>query len=439
MPFTLTMPKLSPTMEMGTITKWCKKEGDFIEAGDVLMEVATDKATVEHQALDEGYLRQIIAVEGSEAYVNQAIAVFTEDAKESLEGYKPEGAEAPSVEADPAETDGEESAAVPSGKATLATKSAGAHSMQQPAFIPEAPLESYSFPFPNGEGGGTAVIASPLAKRQASDKGLDLSTVKGSGPNGRVMSRDLEKAQVNSAVTFGRREHPTRKPGEYREEKLTPMRQAISKRLQEAKTFIPHFYTTQRINVDKLMDIRTQLKHTDVKVSFNDFVVRASALALRQHPVINSGFNTVNNTLVYYETIDISIAVSMDGGLITPIVRHADYKNVGQLSMEIKDLAKKARDGKLEPHEYRGGSFTVSNLGMYGISEFSAIINPPQAAILAVGGIEKVPVVQGNRIVPGNVMTVTLSADHRVIDGSAAAEFLRTMKGFLENPASLII
>ncbi len=431
MPFTLTMPKLSPTMEEGTIAKWCKKEGDYVKAGDVLFEVATDKATVEHSALDEGFLRKILIQEGQSAIVNQAVAIFTEKKEESIEGYQPEGeivkpvpvqaAQAPSKEAAPAATP-----PPPSG------------AMMQPAFIPQPPVEHYTFSGPQGDLEGH-ILASPLAKKMAKEKEIDLSTVKGTGPHGRIMSRDLDLGQHAGTVTFGRREAPTIAPGTYEEVPLTPIRKIIATRLQESKTFIPHFYTTQEINAEPMINLRKELSTADLKVSYNDMVLRASALALREHPQVNSGFNSVNQSIIRFKTIDISVAVSVSVGLITPIIRHADFKNLGQLSSEMKRLAIKARDGKLAREEYTGGSFTVSNLGMYGISEFFAIINPPQAAILAVGGIEDRPVVKEGQVVPGKTMKLTLSADHRVLDGADAAKFLKTLQKFLENPSLLLL
>ena len=432
MPFTLTMPKLSPTMEEGTIAKWRKKEGDFVKSSDVLFEVATDKATVEHSALDEGFLRKILVQEGQSAIVNQAVAIFSEKKDESIEGYKPEGEVPKAAAAQP-------QAAQPSkesGEASAKPPSAGA--MSQPAFVPEPPLVKYSFSGPQGDLEGR-IAASPLAKKIASEKEIDLSTVKGTGPHGRIMSRDLDLGQHAGAVTFGRRETPTIPPGTYEEIPLSPIRKIIGTRLQESKTFIPHFYTTQEIQAEKMVNLRAELSSAGLKVSFNDFVLRAVALSLREHPNVNSGFNSVNQSTIRFKTIDISVAVSLSSGLITPIIRHADFKNIGQLSSEMRLLASKARDGKLCREEYTGGSFTVSNLGMFGVSEFVAIINPPQAAILAVGGIEDRPVVKGGQVVPGKTMRVTLSADHRVLDGTDAAKFLKTLQKYLESPSLLLL
>lgn len=430
MPFTLTMPKLSPTMEEGLIAKWHKKPGDKVEAGELLLEVATDKATVEYNALDEGFLRKILVAEGGGAIVNQPIAIFTATLNESIEGYQPEGT-SPKKEEKPKEEKKETpTAAQP--------QSGAAPTIQQPAFLPEPALEGYAFEFPTEEGSARQA-ASPLAKKLAREKGVDLSTVKGTGPHGRVVSRDLELGQPDQIVAFGRRDQPTVAPGTYEEVPLTPMRKAVGTRLQQSKSYIPHFYVRQEIDAKPLFDAREQLKECNVKVSFNDFVMRATALALRAHPGVNSGFNSVTQSLIYFKTIDISVAVSVDGGLITPIIRHADFKNLGQISVEIKELATRAKTGKLEPHEYKGGSFTVSNLGMFGISEFAAIINPPQAAILAVGGIEECVRLKEGQAVAGKKMMLTLSADHRVIDGAEGAKFLKTVQKYLECPAMLIV
>lgn len=435
MPFTLTMPKLSPTMEEGTIVKWHKKAGEFVEAGDVLLEVATDKATVEYNALDEGWLRQIIVQEGKEAAVNDPIAVLTADKNESLEGYKPEGI-APQLEPEqrgeaPLPLDKQEQPKQAEEKKKIA-------SYAQPQFIPEPPLEASEFEYPIGKL-EKRLLASPLAKKLAREKGLDLASVKGSGPNQRIMSSDLAKAQPSGIVNFNRREAPAIPGGTFEEQALSPIRKVISQRLQESKSFIPHFYITQVIDADPLTTLRDQLKNHDLKFTINDFIVRACALALRQHPAINSGFNSANQSIILFKTVDIAIAVNMENGLITPIIRHADYKNIGELSVEIRALAQKAKEGKLDPKEYKGGSFTISNLGMHGISEFQAILNPPQSAILAVSGIQTVPVVKNQQVVPGKTLSLTLSVDHRVIDGVASALFLQTLKKILENPAVLLV
>jgi pyruvate dehydrogenase E2 component (dihydrolipoyllysine-residue acetyltransferase) len=273
----------------------------------------------------------------------------------------------------------------------------------------------------------------------AKEKKLDLSTVKGTGPNQRIMSRDLAKAQPSALTHFGHRETPSLPPGSYEELPLSPMRKVIGQRLQESKSFIPHFYVTQTIDAEPLVTIREQLKNQEVKLTINDFIVKASAWALRQHSVINSGFNSATQSIIQFKTIDIAVAVSVEGGLVTPIIRHVDYKNLGEIALEVRSLAQKAREGKLAPQEYKGGSFTISNLGMYGVTEFQAILNPPQAAILAVSGIQEVPVVRNGAVIPGKTLNLTLSVDHRVIDGVAAALFLQTLKKMLENPSILLV
>lgn len=436
MPFTVTMPKLSPTMTEGTIAKWHKAVGDFVESGELLIEVATDKATVEYNALDSGWLRKILVPENKTAIVNQPIAIFTEKKEESIEGYQPKGTmpekAQQAVEAE-APTGGNAGKAREAEAATLPRPGT---SLQQPAFVPEAPITDYAFE--HGSSGGR-VAASPLARKLAQEKGLDLTSVKGTGPGHRIVSRDLELAQPSRAISMGQRQSPEIAPGTYEEEQLSPIRKVIGQRLQESKSFIPHFYVNQLIDAQPLVAAREQLGQIDIKVSINDFVVRACALALKKHPNVNSGYNSVNQSLIRFKTIDIAVAVSIEGGLITPIVRHADFKNLSEISVEIRALAKRAKEGKLDPQEYKGGSFTISNLGMYGVTDFQAIINPPQAAILAVSAIQDAAVVKHGVVVAGKTMNVNLSVDHRVIDGVAAAEFVRTVKLYLENPVALLV
>ncbi|HSX11587.1 MAG TPA: pyruvate dehydrogenase complex dihydrolipoamide acetyltransferase [Chlamydiales bacterium] len=430
MPFTVTMPKLSPTMEEGVIAKWHKKEGDKVSSGELLLEVATDKATVEYNALDEGYLRKVLVPTGGHAIVNQPIAIFTEKASESIAGYQPEGTTPEAVHK-------EEKGAPMKKEETLAPKAAVTATMQQPAFVPEAPLEKYEFGFPTASPGRTP--ASPLAKKLAKEKGLDLTTVKGTGPGGRVTSRDLDLAQPDQAVAFGRREMPTIAPGTFEELALTPMRKVIAQRLQQAKSYIPHIYVRQEVDAGALVTAREQLKSGNLKITFNDFCLRACALALREHPNANSGFDSVNQAIILFKTIDISVAVTVEGGLITPIIRHADFKNLGEISLEVKELAARAKAGKLKPEEYKGGSFTLSNMGMFGVTDFAAIINPPQAAILAIGGIEECACVKNGVVTAGKRMNIILSADHRVLDGAESAKFIKTVQRYLENPALLLV
>lgn len=432
MPFTLTLPKLSPTMEEGTIVKWHKKEGDVVKAGDVLFEVATDKATVEYQALDAGWLRQILIHEGESAIVNQAVAIFTEKKEESIAGYVPQGirpvATAP---ANSVEKKEKQETAQP------AFAKASSEGPMQPAFAPEPPLKDYSFA--TARNPEEHLAASPLARKLAEQKGIDLSTVKGTGPHHRIVARDLNLGQPDAIVAFGRTKAPEVAPGFYEEEALTPMRKIIGKRLQESKTFIPHFYVMQEVHADAVVQASEQLRNVGIKISITDFVMRASALALKEHPEINSGYNSVNASIIRFKSIDISFAVTLEEGLITPIVRHADFKNLGEISSEIKQLAIRARANQLKREEYIGGSFTISNLGMFGVSGFTGIINPPQAALLCVGGIEEKAIVKNGQLAIGKMMHLSLCVDHRVIDGVGAAKFIKTLQKLLENPSVLLI
>ena len=416
-------------MEEGTIAKWHKKVGDKVRGGELLVEVVTDKATIEYEALDDGYLRRILVEEGKSAHVNQPIAIFTIRADENIAGYLPQ-----EVSIQPRE----EKAVIESS--VHKTKCHPANSaMQEPAFTPEPPLTNYRFEFPQGNI-AERVMASPLAKKIAQEKGLDLTTIKGSGPKGRIVSRDLTLAQPDRKITFGRRELPDVAPGTYEEIPLTPIRKVIGQRLQESKTFIPHFYLRQEIDAAPLFDIREQLKSYDITPTVNDFIIRVTALALREHPVINSGFNSVNQSVILFKTVDISVAVSVNGGIFTPIIRHADYKNIGEISVEMKELAERAKNGSLQPHEYRGGSFTISNLGMFKITEFFPIINPPQSTILGVGGMEECVRIKTNgKTVIGKKMNLLLALDHRVVDGYEAAQFIKTLQKYLENPAVLLV
>jgi pyruvate dehydrogenase E2 component (dihydrolipoamide acetyltransferase) len=419
-------------MEEGTIVQWKKKVGDYVKAGDVLFEVATDKATVEHTALDEGFLRSILIKDGKDAKVNQAVAVFTEKQEEDISSYVPEGLIQEEKKPEPVQAFD----ALP----TLPQKEErkGGAISAEPSFIPEKPLDTVVFPFPVGSC-DPHIKASPYARKIAQEQGIDLSTVQGTGPQQRITSRDLALGQPDTSVSFGRRHAPTLPAGSYVEEALSPMRKVIAQRLQQSKTWIPHFYVTQEVSMEPLIALRDQLKSGGVKVTFNDLIVRATALSLREHPEINSGFNSVSQSIIRFQTVDISIAVSVPAGLITPIVRYADYKNVGQISVEVRALAEKAKAGKLAREEYVGGSFTISNLGMFGITEFKGIINPPQAAILSVGGLQEKPVVRQGKVVPGKTMILSLSADHRVIDGADGAKFLKTLQKFLENPSLLLL
>lgn len=436
MPFTLTMPKLSPTMESGTLVKWHKNEGDQIQSGDLLFEVTTDKATVEHTALDEGWLRKILIQEGQDASVNQPLAIMTAEKEENIEGYQPVDTVENTSHDEKIDKAKDVKKSTPPKEEESEVSNKTTRKVTEPQFAPEPPLKGYIFDFPSYKPEKKLMI-SPLARKIAKEKNLDITQLKGTGPNNRIVSKDLENAPLRGPVHFGNCCVPKEIPGSYEEIPLNSIRKVIGQRLQDSKSFIPHFYLNQMIDAGPLCAIREQLKTHEIKFSVNDFIVKACALTLKVHPTVNSGFNSVNQTIIQFKTIDIAIAVSIDGGLITPIVRHADFKNLNELSLEIRELSKKAKTGKLQTHEFKGGSFTISNLGMYGISQFQAIINPPQSAILAVGGIQEMPIVKEGKIIVGQTIQLTLSVDHRVVDGVAAAQFLQDLKKYLESPAVL--
>lgn len=440
MSFLLTMPKLSPTMTIGTIAKWHVHEGQKIAPGDLLLEISTDKATIEHNALDGGYLRKIVIPEKGEAEVNQPIALFTETENEDISNWTPPPppqAAAKDAAEPPAEAAGAQATAQASAKPTSA-----AAARMEPRFTAEPPLTDWHFAPARGEI-PAHVVATPLARKLAKEQQLDLASVRGSGPSGRVVSADLKLAQPLKRPIGGlggeRFATPQIPPGSFHLIPLSPMRKVIGKRLQEAKSFIPHFYIRQTIAAEALVTMRQQLEQAGMKLTFNDFILRALALTLREMPVVNRGFDSIEQALIQFETVDISVAVGMPDGLITPILRHADYKTISELSIEMKELSKKAKDGALLPHEYQGGSFTLSNLGMYGIDDFLPIINPPQAAILGVGAIRDTAVVREGVVACGKEMTLVLAADHRVIDGATGADFMRALRRMLESPALLIM
>ena len=389
MPFTVTMPKLSPTMEEGTVAKWFKKEGDLIESGDLLFEITTDKATLEHHALDKGYLRKILIQEGQKALVNEPLAIMSEKENETLAGFE--------IQKEPP-------------PAPVAKR-------EQPK--PEAPTKMPSRERP---------LASPLARHMAQQQGIDLFAVKGTGPHGRIMSRDLvHAAPAPKAV----KEAPLLQA---RQEKLAPLAQIIADKMSYAKSTIPHFYGRKEVNVEKLVELRGSLKDAGQNVTINDFIIKAVAIALKNHPEMNVCFDSEKGLVTHFDTIDICVAVTVHGGISTPVIRQADTKSLKCISAEVKELAARAKESKLLPEEYLGGSFTISNLGMFGITSFDSIINPPQGAILAVGTIEDKPVVKNGACVPGKVVCLTVSCDHRIIDGTLCAAFLKTLSELLENP-----
>ncbi|MEH6496247.1 MAG: pyruvate dehydrogenase complex dihydrolipoamide acetyltransferase [Pseudomonas marincola] len=430
MPITITMPALSPTMTEGKLANWQVKEGDAVSSGDVLAEIETDKATMEVEAVDEGIIAKIlIAGDTDNVAVNTPIAILLEDGEDAsaLEGYSVGGA-AP--------------AAAPAAASTPASTPA-------PAAAPTA-----STPAPSAAPATGRVFASPLARRVASNSNIDIANVVGTGPRGRIVKADVEgfiasggaaAAPVTAAptATAPAAALPVGSTpphaGEHTEIPLNGMRKTIAKRLTESKTTIPHFYLTVECELDNLLDMRKKLnsKSDEYKISVNDFIIRASALALKKLPAANAIWG--GDKILQYKDIDISVAVAIDGGLITPVVKAADQKGLASISGEMKELAGKAREGKLMPEEYQGGCFSISNLGMFGIKEFSAVINPPQSAILAVGAGAERPVVRDGALAIATVMSVTLSCDHRVIDGSVGAELLQYFKGYIEEPLTMML
>ena len=404
------MPALSPTMTDGKLAEWHKKEGDTVESGDVLCEIETDKATMEVEAVDEGILGKIIVPAGTEGVlVNAPIAVILEE--------------------------GENAADIPDVSVAPTPPPTAAPVAETAPIAPAAPAAR-----------GTRVFASPLARRIAEQDGLDISTLNGSGPNDRIVKRDVEAAIANGVPA---KAAPAIAPptvegaGGYTEVANSTMRKVIASRLQESKQTVPHFYLTIDCQIDELLGMRQKLNAAapdgdgGYKISVNDFVVRAVALALRQIPAANATWTDAAIRL--YNDVDVSVAVATPNGLITPVVRHADEKGLARISNEVKDMATRARDGKLMPEEYQGGGFTISNLGMYGVKDFAAIINPPQSCILAVGAGEQRPVVKDGALAVATVMTCTLSVDHRSVDGAVGAQFLAAFKRMIEEPLTMML
>lgn len=421
MPFTVYMPKLSPTMEEGVIAKWHKKAGDRVEAGDLLVEIATDKATVEHTALDEGWLKKICAQDGAKLAINAPLAIFTVEKDESIDGYEPKALAA----AAPAQKKEVHPVVEKAPKPALKASVQAVPSVAAPVAI--------QTPIPKAMQGEQRVLASPLARKLAQERGLDLSSIKGSGPHNRVMSRDLDRAIPASRTGY------VPSVQKIIEKPLTPMRRVIAARLQQSKALIPHFYVRQEIDAEAIVAARESFKKLQLPYTINDLVIKACARALAKHPEVNCGFNEETQMMTLFSRVDISLAVTIPGGLITPILTDADNKPLSQLSKEAKTLATKAREGKLSPEEYQGGSFTISNLGMFGITEMTAIVNPPQGAILGVGAITDTAMIKNGAVVAGKRLVLTLSCDHRIIDGAEAAQFMRTLKELIENPLLLLI
>jgi pyruvate dehydrogenase E2 component (dihydrolipoamide acetyltransferase) len=411
-------------MTEGVVAKWHKKVGDKVSEGDLIAEIETDKATMEFEAFpgQEGLLLYIGVDEGKAAPVDTVLAILGTKG-EDIEGLKsgePAEAEEPKQ---PKETD---EAKKPEPEAPVATKKEEA--------APEPKKEQQTLPQANATG---RVMASPLAKKLAEEKGINIAGVNGSGDNGRIVKRDIEN-YVPQSSPAKQISTQTIESNTVNDVTVSQMRKTIAKRLAESKFSAPHFYLTMEIDMDNAVEARKTINQTaEVKISFNDLVVKASAMALQKHPKVNSAW--LGDTIRYYNYINIGIAVAVDEGLLVPVVRNADAKGLAQISAEVREYAQKAKDKKLQPADWEGNTFTISNLGMFGIEEFTAIINPPDACILAVGGIKQTPVVKSNQIVVGNVMKVTLSCDHRVVDGATGAAFLQTVKAYLENPVMMLV
>ncbi len=415
MPIEILMPALSPTMKEGNLAKWVKKEGDKIKAGEVIAEIETDKATMEVEAVDEGILGKILVAEGTEnVAINSCIALILEDGedKKVLTNYVTKSNDAPKVEAKKEEV-----------KAVAAPTSAQQNQSSASFYL--------------------NVKASPLAKRIAKEEGLSIAQITGTGPHGRVIKDDvLEFLTIGGAKSGAVR----RNPQEFRAVKNNNMRKVIARRLLESKQNVPHFYLSCELNINKLQELRAALNEVAehdangnpvYKISVNDLIIKATAMSLKKVPEANCSWT--DEAVMIYNNVDISMAVAIEGGLITPIIKNADQKTIQAISIEAKQLAKKARDGKLQPEEFQGGSFSISNLGMFGIDNFAAIVNPPQSCILAVARAVEKPIVEHGQIKTAHMMNVTLSSDHRSVDGAVGAEFLKALRRYIEHPILMIL
>ncbi len=421
------MPKLSDTMEEGVIAKWNVKEGDKISAGDIIAEVETDKATMDVEAFDDGTLLKIIPQEGDAVPLGGLIAVIGEegeDISDILDGAGG-GESSESSSSESSSSEGSDKKEEQKSEESKEDKS------EEKSESKESSSES-----DNGR-----VKASPLAKKMAEDKGIDLTSVQGSGPDGRVVKKDIEDYKGGSSLSKPSSSSTASKSFESlesKEVKVSQMRKVIARRLSESKFTNPHFYETIDIDMKAAMAARSSMNEAnDVKISFNDIVVKACAIALTRHQAINSSWH--DDVIKEHGDVHVAVAVAIDEGLMTPVITHADKKGLSEISSETRELAGLARDRKLQPEQMEGSTFTISNLGMFGIEEFTAIINPPNACILAVGAIRDVPVVENGAVVPGKRMKITLSSDHRIVDGAKAAQFLNTVKNLLENPLSMLL
>lgn len=412
------MPKLSDTMTEGVVAEWNKKVGDEVSSGELLAEIETDKATMEFESFYDGVLLHIGIEKGQTAPVNSLLAIIGEKGEDVSELIANAGAnaETPQVEE----------------KEVTPTPS------PEPVKVENAPAPAPTpTPTPVVASSNERIFASPLAKKMANERGIDLGAVAGSGENGRVVKRDIEHYQPFDAPTTKARPVISGQES-FTDEPISQMRKTIAKRLAESKFSAPHFYLTLDIDMDEAIRSRKMInQEEDVKVSFNDLVIKACALALKKHPAINSAW--LGDKIRRNDHVHIGVAVAVDEGLLVPVIRFADQKGLDSIGEEVRELAKKAKTKKLQPAEWEGNTFTISNLGMFGIEEFTAIVNPPDSCILAVGGIKQVPVVKNGEVVPGNVMKVTLSCDHRVVDGASGAAFLNTVKRYLENPVTMLV
>ncbi len=429
------MPKLSPTMEEGVVSRWLKKEGDKVSMGEPLAEIDTDKATMEMQALANGVLRKILINEGESAPLGQLIAIIGEP-DEDISSLLNQSATAAAKTQAPAPAKVEPAPAKPEAEKPAPQASAPQGNGSQAAEITEKSASG-------------RLIVSPLAARMAAEAGIDLRSLQGSGPGGRIIKKDIEAAisKPRSAPAAFPRAVETRSfqqaatvgASPYRDEPMSEVRRTIARRLVTSLGPIPHFFLTSEIEMDRAAEMRRGINALDpeLKISFNDIVIKVAAAALIQHPEVNASFQ--EKVLRYYERADIGVAVAIQDGLITPVVRSAERKSLSEIASEVRELAERARSRRLRPEEYTGASFSISNLGMFGIDEFTAVINPPEGAILAVGAVTPKPVVRENEIVIRQVMRVTMSCDHRVIDGATGATFLQTFKKILENPLYLVV
>ena len=411
------MPRLSDTMTEGTVAKWHKKVGDAISEGDLLAEIETDKATMEFESFQEGVLLHIGVEEASTAPVDCILAILGEEGEDVSAVIK---ADAASVVEEKVEEPEQVKIDKPVKVDPIETPKVSSPVVELPPSVFVSKSTS------NGR-----VKASPLAKRLAKEKGVDISLISGSGEGGRVVKRDVDNYQ-SGLVRMGLTEE------RYSEEPISQMRKTIARRLSESKFTAPHFYLSISVNMDNAISsrkaINTKLGH---KISFNDIIVKASAMSLREHPTVNSSWR--GDVIRRNEHVNVGVAVAVEEGLLVPVVRYTDTKTLSEISKEVKAFAQGAKEKKLQPADWEGSTFTISNLGMFGIDEFTAIINTPDACILAVGGIQQVPVVKEGQIVPGNVMKLTLSCDHRVVDGASGAAFLQSLKAYIENPITMFV